>query len=332
MTGVVRYNSLLWMCILYTLTWPDLTYHTMSFKVPFSVVLRGNNITSFLGLFTTGCWEYIKTAILTIKIATTVYISMAIPKINQHRTAVNISSKALAKVFKIEFRFLKNRLVVMPMAALLNMIARTMGLPSEATLSTVKAPVSSPRKPNTTTLQKMESTYMNMFCIIMCTSQPRSLSRYSLYTPAKQDANTCTMINPRWTSRNDDTETALMPSLSPEWPCCRWRLMSFMIQPTVSMSSDPHWTTLSLFLKRICNTNSQSSKPDSLTLSYFSFQPVLHDWCNKGCGMCYPVCGMVHIKEPLLLIDKSSLCRSSGFPFSLSEWFLTICLTPYNCR
>ena len=31
---------------------------------------------------------------------------------------------------------------------------------------------------------------------------------------------------------------------------------------------------------------------------YFSFQPVLHDWCNKGRGMCYPVCGMVHIKEP----------------------------------
>ena len=31
--------------------------------------------------------------------------------------------------------------------------------------------------------------------------------------------------------------------------------------------------------------------------SYFSFQPVLHDWCNKGCGMCYPVCGMTHIKE-----------------------------------
>ena len=30
-------------------------------------------------------------------------------------------------------------------------------------------------------------------------------------------------------------------------------------------------------------------------LSYFSFQPVLHDWCNKGRGMCYPVCGMVHI-------------------------------------
>ena len=55
-------------------------------------------------------------------------------------------------------------------------------------------------------------------------------------------------------------------------------------------------------------------------------------WCNKGRGMCYPVCGMVHIKEPLLLIDKSSLCGGSRFPFSLSEWSLTICMMPYNRR
>ena len=68
------------------------------------------------------------------------------------------------------------------------------------------------------------------------------------------------------------------------------------------------------------------------SLSYFLFQPVLHDWCKKGRGMCYPVCGMVHIKEPLLLINKSSLCGGSGFPFSLSEWSLTICLTPNNRR
>ena len=67
-------------------------------------------------------------------------------------------------------------------------------------------------------------------------------------------------------------------------------------------------------------------------LSYFSFQPVLHDRCNKGRGMCYPVCGMVHIKEPLLLIGKSSPCGGIGFAFSLSEWSLTICLTPYNRR
>ena len=39
----------------------------------------------------------------------------------------------------------------------------------------------------------------------------------------------------------------------------------------------------------------------------------LHDWCNKGRGMCYPACRMMHIKEPLLLIGKSSPCGSSRF-------------------
>ena len=47
-------------------------------------------------------------------------------------------------------------------------------------------------------------------------------------------------------------------------------------------------------------------------------------------GMCLPVCGMVHIKEPLLLIGKNSPYGGSGFPLSLSEWSFTICLTPYN--
>ena len=64
-------------------------------------------------------------------------------------------------------------------------------------------------------------------------------------------------------------------------------------------------------------------------LSYFSFQPVLHDWCNKGRGMCYPDCGMMYIKEPLLLIGKSNPCGGSGFPLSLSEWSFTICPTLY---
>ena len=67
-------------------------------------------------------------------------------------------------------------------------------------------------------------------------------------------------------------------------------------------------------------------------LSYFLFQPVLHDRCNKGPGMCYPVCGMVLIKEHLLLIGKSSLCGGSGFPLSLSEWSSTICSWLYNCK
>ena len=41
-------------------------------------------------------------------------------------------------------------------------------------------------------------------------------------------------------------------------------------------------------------------------------------------------CGMMHIKEPFLLIRKSSPCGGSGSPLSLSEWSFTICLTPYN--
>ena len=48
--------------------------------------------------------------------------------------------------------------------------------------------------------------------------------------------------------------------------------------------------------------------------------------------VCVILCGMVHIKEPLLLIDNSILCGGSRFPFSLSEWFVTICLMPYNPR
>ena len=49
-------------------------------------------------------------------------------------------------------------------------------------------------------------------------------------------------------------------------------------------------------------------------LSYFSFQPELNNCCNKGRGMCYPVCGMVYVQEPLLLIGKSNPCSGdSGF-------------------
>ena len=55
---------------------------------------------------------------------------------------------------------------------------------------------------------------------------------------------------------------------------------------------------------------------------------------SSQCSMtewCYPVCGMVHIKDPLLLIGKSDPCSGdSGFPLSLSKWSYTICLMPYN--
>ena len=52
----------------------------------------------------------------------------------------------------------------------------------------------------------------------------------------------------------------------------------------------------------------------SFSLGYFPFQPVVHNWFIKGRGMYCSVYGKVHIKDPLLLIGKSSLCGSSGFP------------------
>ena len=54
-------------------------------------------------------------------------------------------------------------------------------------------------------------------------------------------------------------------------------------------------------------------------LSSFSFKLVFHDWYNEGSGICYPVCGLVYIKDPFLLIEKSNLSNGlSGFPLLLS--------------
>ena len=52
-------------------------------------------------------------------------------------------------------------------------------------------------------------------------------------------------------------------------------------------------------------------------LSPFPSQAVLHDWRNKSRDMCCHVCGMVHIKDPLQLIEKSSpFTVGSGVFFS----------------
>ena len=41
---------------------------------------------------------------------------------------------------------------------------------------------------------------------------------------------------------------------------------------------------------------------------------------------------LVHIKEPLLSIGKSSPCGGSRFPLSLFVWYFTIYLMPYNSK
>ena len=68
-----------------------------------------------------------------------------------------------------------------------------------------------------------------------------------------------------------------------------------------------------LFVQRNKPLSIQHELNTNVDLIYLG---LLHDWCNKGQGMCCPVCGMMHIKEPFLLIDKSGPC-SGGSGFSL---------------
>ena len=51
-------------------------------------------------------------------------------------------------------------------------------------------------------------------------------------------------------------------------------------------------------------------------LSYFSFHPVLHSWCNKGRVM-------VHIKDSLLLIKRVAY-EVADADFLSSLWFNVI--------
>ena len=65
-------------------------------------------------------------------------------------------------------------------------------------------------------------------------------------------------------------------------------------------------------------------------LSYFSFQPLLHDWCNIGRGMYVGCLWDGAYKITLAAIWKESPSGGSRLPLSLSKWSFTICLTPYN--
>jgi len=54
---------------------------------------------------------------------------------------VNINSRALANVFKIEFKFFRKKLVIMPIAALLHMMMMTLNWNTDAKESRVNAPI-----------------------------------------------------------------------------------------------------------------------------------------------------------------------------------------------
>ena len=53
-------------------------------------------------------------------------------------------------------------------------------------------------------------------------------------------------------------------------------------------------------------------------------------WCNTGRGGYYPVCGMVHIKDSLLIIiNITHVMATLGF-LSLSDWSLVRCHITVN--
>ena len=62
---------------------------------------------------------------------------------------------------------------------------------------------------------------------------------------------------------------------------------------------------------------------------YFSFQPVLHDLCNKGRGMCYHVWNDAY-KRTIAANQKEQPMWRQRVSSLASEWSFTICLTPYN--
>ena len=146
--------------------------------------------------------------------------------------------------------------------------------------------------------------------------------------------------------KGPQTYLELKPTATTTWATLFWLAAKIFI--SLSHRQDDlweivHWVHHEGSIRRL-NTPGVDTQPQShisilegrmamcvagIRTWYFSFQPVLHDWCNKGCGIWYPACGMMHIKEPLL-IGKSSPCGGSMFPLLLSEWSFTICLTLFN--
>ena len=69
------------------------------------------------------------------------------------------------------------------------------------------------------------------------------------------------------------------------------------------------------------------SSDRSLTVDPLSYLAMI----QAKRGMCYLICGMLHIKYPLLLLEEnSSRSDGSGFPLSLSDLLCTTCPTEYN--
>ena len=90
------------------------------------------------------------------------------------------------------------------------------------------------------------------------------------------------------------------------WKMTQGYVRSHVLRLALNIS---HVSKVSAWLGPSCFTLTESEC--ICTLGYFLFQPVVQDRSVRG--MYYPMCGKGHIKDPLLLIRKSSLCDGSGF-------------------
>ena len=79
------------------------------------------------------------------------------------------------------------------------------------------------------------------------------------------------------------------------------------------------------FKQKLTNTLSTFILIVILVSEMFFPEPPLAYSQSSMTGVCIILPDvMIHIKEPLLLIGKSSLCGSSRFLLSLSAWSFTI--------
>ena len=111
----------------------------------------------------------------------------------------------------------------------------------------------------------------------------RLTARLLLYAPSHRQDNTYHGLC--YSSRGTLAGTR-NSSMGPPWPNSGGSLLA---RNEMNLHGSVRWW---------CDGYSDRSPPPphGHTLSNFPFQPVLHDWRNKGRVMCYPVCGTVHNK------------------------------------
>lgn len=119
-------------------------------------------------------------------------------KIIQYSIVVNISLSVLVKVFRIEFKLRRNRLVIILMAVLFIIMIRIFGCKMVEIFWGVNVVESFFLNFNIIVLYTMEFRYMKTFCNMMWIFIFLFFSRYLLYILAKQELNIWIMMRRRW--------------------------------------------------------------------------------------------------------------------------------------